>query len=83
MASLSQKIPLLTTVIEVEILAARRALEFALELGSDNVVLEGDSEILMKALKQGNSNLTHYGHLLQDILFLSSLFFCVEFSFIQ
>lgn len=83
MALLSQKIPLPNTVIEVEILAARRALEFALELGFENVVLEGDSEILMKALKQGSSNLAHYGHLIQDILFLSSHFLYFDCSFVR
>nr|POF20081.1 hypothetical protein CFP56_65122 [Quercus suber] len=36
-------------VIEVEVLVARRALE----LGLDNIILEGDSEILLKALKNG------------------------------
>ena len=45
MASLSQRIPLPTSVIKVKALAARRAMEFALELGFDNVILEGDSEI--------------------------------------
>ena len=64
MASLSQKIPLPTTVIEVEILAARRALDFTLELGFDNVVLEEDFETLMKDLKLGSSSLAHYRHLL-------------------
>lgn len=82
-ASLSQKIPLPNMVIEVEILAARRALEFALELGFENVVLEGDSEILMKALKQGSSNLADYGHLIQDILFLSSHFLYFDCSFVR
>ena len=39
MASLSQKIPLTFTVIEVEALAARRAVVFATELGLDQIVL--------------------------------------------
>ena len=43
---LSQKIPLPMSVIEVEVLAARRALEFAVELGFDHIILEGESEIL-------------------------------------
>ena len=42
-ASLAQKIPMPSLVIEVEVLAARRALELALELGFDNIILEGDS----------------------------------------
>ena len=53
MASLSQRIPLPASVIEVEALAARRAMEFALELGFDNVTLEGDSEVLVKTLNAG------------------------------
>ncbi|XP_065627687.1 uncharacterized protein LOC136066775 [Quercus suber] len=56
MASLTQQIPLPTSVIEVEALAARRALEFALELGFDDITLEGDSEILIRNLKNGGSN---------------------------
>ena len=43
MASLSQNIPLPSTVIEVEALAARRALILAQEIGFTRVVLEGDS----------------------------------------
>lgn len=43
MTSLTQQIPLLASVIEVEELAARRALEFAPELGFDDITLEGDS----------------------------------------
>lgn len=41
MASLSEVIQLPPTVIEVKALAARRAVEFALELVFDNIFLEG------------------------------------------
>ena len=74
MASLSQRIPLPASVIEVEALAARRAMEFALELGFDDVILEGDSEVLVKTLKDGRNTLAHYGSLTADILFLTSHF---------
>ena len=43
--------PLPFTVIEVEALAARQALEFAMEIGVDRVILEGDSEFLINALR--------------------------------
>lgn len=43
MASLSQIIPLPLTVVELETLAAAKALEFALELGLDFDIIEGDS----------------------------------------
>ena len=72
MASLAQQVPLPPSVIGVETLAARRALEFALELGFDRIILEGDSESLNKALKTECSSFTPYGHLVQDILFLST-----------
>ena len=45
MAALTQVIPLPTSVEIVEVLAARRALIFALELDFDQVILKGDSEI--------------------------------------
>ena len=64
-------------------IAARRALEFAVELGFDHIILEGDSEILHKALLVEGRNLTPYGHLVQDILYLSSFFSAFKTSFVH
>ena len=47
MVSLLQKTTLPFTAIEVEAMAVRRALEFALETGFDRVILEGDTHILI------------------------------------
>lgn len=47
MASLAQLVPLPFSVIKFEALAARRALELAVEIGLDRVILEGDSSILI------------------------------------
>ena len=70
MASLSQLFQLPpSTVIEVEALAERRALELALELGFDHIVLEGDSKILIKILKNNSSTLARLGHTVNDISF--------------
>ena len=66
MASLSQPIQLPKSVKEVETLAARRELDFSLELGFDNIVLEGDSEILIKTLQTGNTSLAQYGHIANE-----------------
>lgn len=60
------------SVIEVKVLAAQRALELAVELGFDHIILEGDSEILHKALLAEGRNFTPYVHLVQDIVYLSS-----------
>ena len=72
MASLTQQIPMPASVIEVEALAARRALELALELSFDDIILEGDPEILIKSLMNGGSKLAHNGHLASNILFIIS-----------
>lgn len=72
-----------SSVIEVEVLAARRALELALVLGFDSIILEGDSEFLLKALKNGGSRLTHYGHLTSDIYFLILHYSTLKLSFVQ
>ena len=76
MASLSEVTPLPSTVIEVETLAARRAVEFALELGFENIILEGDSEILIKILNRSSRSLASFGHIINDINFLASRFAC-------
>ena len=57
MVSLAQRIPLPNTAIEVEALAARRAMKLALETGLNKGVLEGDSLILMNALKSNSHSL--------------------------
>ena len=42
MASLSQNIQLATSVVEMEAMAAIRAIEVSYEQGFDNIILEGD-----------------------------------------
>ena len=42
MALMSQQVQLPTTVSQVEALVARKATEFALEIGFNKIVLEGD-----------------------------------------
>ena len=49
-ASMSQQIHQLLSTAEVEAAAAARALEFALEIGVKQAVLEGDSEMVIQAL---------------------------------
>ena len=83
MASLSEVVPLPSTVIEVETLAARRAVEFALELGFENIVLEGDSEILIKILNRSSRSLAPFGHIINDINFLASRFACFSATHVK
>lgn len=53
-----------------------------MELGYNNIILEGDSKILLKALKNGGSKLAHYGHLTSDIFPLISYFSTLKLSFV-
>ena len=79
MASLSQLVPLPPIVIEVETLVATPALELALELGFDNIVLEGDSKscrvvavpwLNMDALSMISTSLHHIFQLLIYLVYV-------------
>ena len=48
----------------VEALAAVRAISFAHELSFSNFILEGDSELVIKALKSNDESLSSFGHIL-------------------
>ena len=50
MAAFTQTISLPTSVEMVEVLAARSAICFARELNLEQVIVEGDSEIIIKAI---------------------------------
>ena len=67
MASLSQKFPLPFKVVELEALAGRRVVEFAAEHGSDRIILEGDSLILINTLRSGCRSLAQFGHIATDV----------------
>uniref|UniRef100_A0A2N9GJZ4 RNase H type-1 domain-containing protein n=1 Tax=Fagus sylvatica TaxID=28930 RepID=A0A2N9GJZ4_FAGSY len=66
-ASLVQKIPFPGSVVMVEALAARRAVTFAIEVGTWKIELEGDSEQIIKAINQEDPIFTPYGHIIEDI----------------
>ena len=69
-------------MIEIEALAAWKAMELALELSLDNIVMEGDNESLFKALKSGDRSLAQHSHLIKYILFLSSFFSIFNVSWV-
>lgn len=62
----SEQINLPPSVIEAEALACRRAIIFAMELGLQKAVFEGDSEILMKNMHSESSSLSRFGHLVDN-----------------
>ena len=74
MVSLSEKTTLPFTAIEVEAMAARRALTLALETGFQQITLEGDSQTLISALENNTHSLVKFwphneGHSVSHLLF--------------
>ena len=58
----------------VEVMVAHRVLWFAKELGFKNLIVKGDSEVIINAIKSDIMFHSKFGHILQDIIYLSSLF---------
>ena len=83
MASMSQQVQLPTTVSQVEALVARKATEFALEIGFNKIVLEGDLEIVYNDLMSNDLPLALHGHLIQDVKALVPLFSSICFSYVS
>ena len=54
--------------------AAIRALEFSLEIGITNAILEGDSEMVFMELGDHASSMASYADLLNDAKFISRYF---------
>ena len=60
------------TVANLEALACRRAILFALELGLQDVVFEGDLEVIINHLKADQPCLTASGHIIEEARTLSA-----------
>ncbi|KAL0012819.1 hypothetical protein SO802_007927 [Lithocarpus litseifolius] len=80
MAAFTQPISLPTSVEMVEVLTARGALCFAKDLGFNKIIVEGDSEVIIKALNNSGLPSSSLGLILKDIKVLSSSLGKVLFS---
>ena len=65
-ASLVQQLSQAYQVVEVEAMATSRALKFGLEFGIHWAILEGDFEVVLKALENEELGVVAYGLLLKD-----------------
>ena len=66
--ALSMRIMLPQTVVEVEVLECRRAVQFVCEIGTHEVTFEGDSVLVIQALKSGKVDQLVYRHIIDDFL---------------
>ncbi|XP_030924722.1 uncharacterized protein LOC115951707 [Quercus lobata] len=80
MGALSASIPLAHSVADLEALACLKAVQFALELGLNRVVVEGDSTVIINALLHGADCMASFGNILGDIRMHSDVFQIVEFA---
>ena len=80
LVAMAEKIWKPHNVESLEMLAARRAIIFAKELGLQQGQFEGDSEICIKALQMDELFSSSYGHLVRDTLFHVNSFQSFSFS---
>ena len=83
MVSLSQKTMLPFTTIEVEAMVVLSALKLALETGFHQIILEGNSQILISALENNFHSLSNFGHIVKDIQYLASCFSKIYYSHVR
>ena len=79
-ASLVQQLSQAYRAVEVKAMAASRALKFGLEFGIHWPILEGDSEVVLKALENEESGSATYELLLKDASLFSSSFSTLSHS---
>ena len=66
-ASLAEKIQLPSSLDEVEALAAVRAVTLAVNLNLLSFIVEGDSEVVISALRKEEESFSSFGHLISSI----------------
>ena len=79
-AFVSEKVHIPQSSDEVEALAAVKAISFALELGLHSVIIEGDSEVIIKALKSEEVSFASFGHLISAAKVSLVAFSSISFS---
>lgn len=82
LAATTERIPIPDSVVVLETLVAKCAIQFALEVGFLNAFFEGDSETSIKAIRDQTFLYSPFGHIVRDIWSFSSSFQRFSFSHI-
>ena len=83
LASLAEKIKLPSSSNEVEALAAIQAITLAMDLNLPSFIVEGDSEVVISALRSKEESLSSFGHLISSIKHYLVSCNCVSFFHIR
>ncbi|CAL5355830.1 unnamed protein product [Camellia sinensis] len=73
MAAMTEQLPFWVDADCVEAFAAAKAIDLATDLGFSDIILEGDSLNIVKALQEGVELLSEYGHLVSQVVAASKL----------
>ena len=76
-------LPQLHSPLQIEARAASSALQLAKELGFNQIVLEGDSKVLMHPLADNSPFLSTVGSLIDDIRFNAVFFTKLHYSHVK
>ena len=82
-ASLIQQLDQAYQLMEVEAMAVCRVVEFGSELGVGCAIVEGDSEVIVKDLRNKDNGLISFAPLINDVSLFSSLFSELSYSHIR
>ena len=80
LAALSEIIPLPSSNVALETIAARRAILFVCELGFSGTIFEGDSKEAISTIKKQSFQHLVVGHLVKDIVSSVNMFRYYSFS---
>nr|XP_023893772.1 uncharacterized protein LOC112005706 [Quercus suber] len=83
MASLIQQLEQAYQPVEVEAIATCKVVEFGSEIGVDCAIVEGDSEVIVKALRNNENGLTPFALLINDVSLFLGLFSELSYSHIR
>ena len=79
-ASLAEKIQLPSSSDEVEALAAVRVATLAMNLNLPSFIVEGDSDVVISALRKEEESFSSFGHLISSIKHYLHSCSCISFS---
>ena len=68
---------------EVEVMACRKALEFAIDVGFTEIILEGDNALVMKMISQAQPDVSRLGLIYEDIWCLATSFRSISYNCIR
>ena len=83
MAAMSTKGPLVEDSEKAEMLACRKAMEFSIDAGFSELLIEGDNVVVISSLSHGGPNLSRLGHVVQDIQWLATGLRWAQFSHVK